>query len=568
MKGAVKLISALMLVCLGFFMLSGSISAKGEIELELKRKSDSIVLTWNGSKKESYTVYKKTGEGKFLKTDKVKGKKYTDKNVKSGEKYTYCVKKSKKVKSEYESMLFLAPAVMKKPSVSNAGISLKWNSVNGAEVYVVYRKADGGKNKRLGKTSELSFSDSTAEKGVIYTYSVKSAKGKNVSTAATVKVGKLTSPELVSLKKTADGLTLKWKKNEAAKEYLVYRKDYGGNKWKKIGKTESSRLSFEDKTAKDGQRYSYFVKAKAGDSVSLYEGEFLSGTCLKAPEEFRLKADGKKMKLSWDKKEGADKYQIYKKTGDGKWKKLKETEKLTLTDKIKSSKSFVSYKVRAVIGKSKTAFSQTASNRDVDPNKPMVALTYDDGPHPVNTHRILDTLERYGARATFFVVGSRITEYKDCIERQARLGCETANHSFSHVTLSVSKNETVLKEIERTDELIEKYSGRTPVLCRAPGGSVGKAAKLTDRPFIHWSVDTLDWKTLSKSYVVNHIKKTVRDGSIILMHDLYGSTAAASEVIIPWLISEGYQLVTVSELLEAREGEIEGGRIYYNGYAK
>ena len=143
-----------------------------------------------------------------------------------------------------------------------------------------------------------------------------------------------------------------------------------------------------------------------------------------------------------------------------------------------------------------------------------------------------------------------------------------ANHSFSHVTLSVSKNKTVLEEIEKTDALIEKYSGKAPVLCRAPGGSVGKAAKLADKPFIHWSVDTLDWKTLSKSYVVNHIKKTVRDGSIILMHDLYGSTAAASEVIIPWLISEGYQLVTVSELLEARYGDIEGGRIYYNGYAK
>lgn len=568
MKKALKSMSLLMIICLGFFMLSGVSYAKERINLELKKKADSIVLTWNGSKKESYTVYKKTGDGKFVKTDKVKGKKYTDKKIKSGETYTYCVKKSKKVKSEYESALFLAPAVMKKPSVSNAGITLKWKSVEGAEAYVIYRKADGGKSKRLGKTAELSFLDGTAEKGVIYTYSIKSAKGKNVSTASSVKVGKLLTPGLLSLKKSAQGLTLSWEKNETAKEYLVYRKDFGGNKWKKVGKTDALHLSFEDKTAKDGERYYYFVKAKSGDSVSLYEGVFLSEVCIKAPEGFRLKRDGKKMKLTWEKKEGADKYELYKKTGDGKWKKLKETEKLAFTDKIKSSKSYVSYKVRAVIGKSKTAFSDVVSNRDVDPNKPMVALTYDDGPHPVNTHKILDVLERHGARATFFVVGSRITPYKDCVERQAKLGCETANHSFSHVTLSVSKNKTVLEEIEKTDALIEKYSGKAPVLCRAPGGSVGKAAKLTDKPFIHWSVDTLDWKTLSKSYVVNHIKKTVRDGSIILMHDLYGSTAAASEVIIPWLISEGYQLVTVSELLEARYGDIEGGRIYYNGYVK
>ena len=105
------------------------------------------------------------------------------------------------------------------------------------------------------------------------------------------------------------------------------------------------------------------------------------------------------------------------------------------------------------------------------------------------------------------------------------------------------------------------------MLCRAPGGSVGKAAKLLDRPFIHWSVDTLDWQSRSSSKVVSHIKKTVRDGSIILMHDLYGSTAEASEIIIPWLISQGYQLVTVSEMLEAKGINVEGGKIYYNGYA-
>ncbi len=557
-----------MLICLGFFMLSGMSSAREKINLQLKKKADSIVLVWNGSKKESYTVYKKTGDGKFIKTDKVKGKKYTDKNVKSGETYTYCVKKNKKLKSEYESALYLAPAVMKKTGVSNAGITLKWKTAEGAEAYIVYRKQDGGKNKRLGKTAETFFTDTTAEKGVIYTYSVKSAKNKTTSTAASVKAGKLESPVLTSLERSAEGLTLTWKKNEKAKEYLVYRKDFGGNKWKKVGKTDYLHLAFEDKTAKDGEKYSYFVKAKAGDSVSLYEGEFLSETCMKSPESFALKRDGKKMKLTWDKKEGAEKYQIYKKTGDGKWKKLKETDKLSFTDKIKNSKTFVSYKVRAVVGKSKTAFSPVVSNRDVDPKRPMVALTYDDGPHPVNTHRILDALEKHGARATFFVVGSRITPYKDCLERQAKLGCEIANHSFSHVTLSVSKDKTVLEEIKNTDNLIEKYSGQTPVLCRAPGGSVGKAASLLDRPFIHWSVDTLDWQSRSASKVVSHIKRTVRDGSIILMHDLYGSTAEASEVIIPWLISEGYQLVTVSEMLEARGQDIEGGIIYYNGYAK
>ncbi len=568
MKKAFKHISFFILICLGAFILSCTVSAKEKIDLQLKKKADSIVLLWDADKKESYTVYKKTGTGKFVKTDKVKGNKYTDKNIKSGETYTYCVKKSKKIKSEYKSALYLAPVKFNKSSVSNAGITLKWKAADGAEAYIVYRKENGGKNKRLIKTKETSYTDTTSEKGVIYTYTVKAAKDNTKGTGVNVKVGRLDSPALSSLKKSSYGLTLTWKENGQAKEYLIYRKNYGGNKWKKVGKADSSQLSFEDKTAKDGEKYSYFVKAKAGDSVSVYEGESLSATCMKSPEAFTLKKDGKKIKLTWNKKDGAEKYQVYKKTADGKWKKFKETEKLTLTDKIKSSKTFVSYKVRAVTGKSKTAFSPVVSNRDVDVTKPMVALTYDDGPHPVVTHRILDVLERYGARATFFVVGSRITPYKDCLERQAKLGCEIANHSYSHTTLSVSKDKTVLEEIEKTDSLIKKYSGQTSALCRAPGGSVGKAPQITDRPFIQWSVDTLDWKTLSSSYVVKHIKQTVRDGSIILMHDLYGSTASASETIIPWLISEGYQLVTVSELLEARYGGAKGGRVYYNGYAK
>ncbi len=568
MKRLVKLMSFFMLICLGAVMLSGMSSAQGKINLQLKKKADSIVLQWDGSKKETYSVYKKTEKGKFAVIDKVEGKKYTDKNVKSGETYTYYVKlkENKKVKSEHKSAVYLAPPVMKKSAVSNAGITLKWKRTEGAEAYAVYRKAEGEKNKRLICTDKTSFTDTTAEKGIIYTYTVKSVKGKAVSISAKVKVGRLNAPELASLKRSGEGLVLTWKKSEVADNYVIYRKNYDSNKWRKVGKVNSTQLSFEDKTAANGEKYSYFVKATAGDSAGIYEGKSLSATCIKAPAGFTLKRDGKKIKLSWDKKEGATKYQIYKKTGDGKWKKLKESKKASCTDTLKNTKIFVSYKVRAVTEKGKSAFSSVRSNRDVDPSKPMVALTYDDGPHPVNTHRILDVLEKHGARATFFVVGERISAYKDCLERQNDLGCEVANHSFSHASLSSNSDKKVLEEIEKTDNLIKKYSGQTPVLCRAPGGSVGKAAKLTDRPFIHWSVDTLDWSSRSSSKVVSHIKKNVRDGSIILMHDLYSSTAAASEIIIPWLIAEGYQLVTVSEMLEAKGIGIKGGKIYYNAY--
>lgn len=568
MKRTVKIMSVLVIMCLSLFMLSGVSSAKEKINLQLKKKADSIVLVWNGSKKESYTVYKKTGDGKFIKSDKVKGKKYTDKNVESGETYTYYIRKNKKLKSEHKSTVYLAPVKIKKPGINNAGITLKWKASEGAEAYIVYRKQEGGKNKRLKKTEDCFFTDTAAERGVVYTYSVKSAKNKSTSTAVSVKAGKLASPELSSLKKSSAGLILSWKENDQAEEYLVYRKASDSKKWKKIGKTDSSQLTFEDKSAKDGEKYSYFIKAKAGYSVSLYEGKSLSATCMKPPESFTLKKDGKKMKLTWNKKEGADKYEVYKKTGDGKWKKLKVTDKLTLTDKLKTHKNLVTYKVRAVFGKRKTAFSPVVSNRYVDPKKPMVALTYDDGPDCAVTHRILDVVEKYGARVTFFVVGKNIEENKDCLKRQNALGCEIGNHSYTHTSFGISSAAKIKEEISATDTLIKKYSGQKNVLVRAPYGTHGKAPQITGRSFVFWSVDTLDWKTLSSSYVVNHIKENVRDGSIILMHDLYQSTAAASEIIIPWLISEGYQLVTVSELLEARRNGVKGGCIYYNGYAK
>lgn len=569
MKKSLKLFYVFMLVCFSAVLLSVTAFAENEINLQLKKKADSIILQWNGNKKETYSVYKKAGKGKFSVVGKVKGKKYTDKSLVGGEKYTYCVKltKSKKIKSAQKTVVYLPAPVMRSAQISDAGIKVRWKITEGAEAYTVYRKAAGGKSVFIGKTEKTELTDNTAVTGTVYTYTVRSVRDKNKSTASSVQAGILASPVLKALERSPDGMLLSWEKTSGAQSYTVYRRVSEKDKWKKAGTVGSDCLIFEDKAAEDGVNYSYYVKAKAKNCSSLYENKFLSGLCIKAPEDFSVKKDGKKMKLTWEKKNDAEKYEIYKKTDNGKWKKLKETKDNFYTDTVKNTKKLFSYKVRAVTEKGKSAFSVVETNRSVDPSRPMVALTYDDGPHPVNTHRILDALEKHGARATFFVVGSRIADYSDCLKRQNKLGCEIANHSFSHASLGYNTDKKIREEVEKTDRLIEKYSGQKPVLVRAPGGSTGKGPKVTDKPFIQWSVDTLDWKTLSSSYVVNHIKNTVRDGSIILMHDLYGSTAAASEIIIPWLISQGYQLVTVSEMLEARGIKIEGGRVYYNAYA-
>lgn len=201
----------------------------------------------------------------------------------------------------------------------------------------------------------------------------------------------------------------------------------------------------------------------------------------------------------------------------------------------------------------------------IDPTRPMVAITYDDGPHRTYTNRILDTLEKYGAYATFFELGERAVNCPDVLKREVELGCEVANHSYDHPNLANLSASGVSGQISRTNDIIYNACGIRPTLVRPPYGSLSATAKNNlGAPAILWSIDTLDWKYRDASYVTSVIKSQVRDGSVILMHSLYSSTASATEIIVPWLLSQGYQLVTVSQLAEARGVNLENGKIYYS----
>lgn len=201
--------------------------------------------------------------------------------------------------------------------------------------------------------------------------------------------------------------------------------------------------------------------------------------------------------------------------------------------------------------------------RRIDPNKPMVALTYDDGPHRTYTNRILDTLEKYNSAATFFELGERAVNCADVIKREVELGCEVANHSYSHPNLATLSAGGVSSQISRTNDVIYNACGIRPKLVRPPYGSNNSTVRNNaGAPIILWSIDTLDWKYRNASYVTSVIKSNVTDGSVILMHSLYDSTATATEIIVPWLLSQGYQLVTVSELAEARGIKMQNGKVY------
>ena len=201
--------------------------------------------------------------------------------------------------------------------------------------------------------------------------------------------------------------------------------------------------------------------------------------------------------------------------------------------------------------------------RNIDLYKPMVALTYDDGPS-IHTWAILDVLAQHGGVATFFVVGQQIPGNSAAVKRAVELGCEIGNHTYSHQRLTGLGTAGIQNQIWITNYAVQNAAGVCPVVMRPPGGGYDSTVRNTvGMPIILWSIDTLDWKTRNaastQAAVLNHVK----DGDIVLMHDLYSQTADASRVIIPQLQSRGYQLVTVSELADCR-GPIYGGGVYHS----
>ena len=200
----------------------------------------------------------------------------------------------------------------------------------------------------------------------------------------------------------------------------------------------------------------------------------------------------------------------------------------------------------------------------VDPSKPMIALTFDDGPSGA-TSRILDALEANGGRATFFMVGNRMRSYPSVINRMVALGCEPASHTWDHSYLTKLSEGQILSNLNQVDDTLQSIAGVRTVIVRPPGGFINDASKaaLAKRgtPAVLWSIDTLDWKTRNAQKTIDTVLSNVKDGDIILMHDLYETSADAAAVLIPELKNRGYQLVTVSELASYRGG-MQPGHTY------
>lgn len=201
---------------------------------------------------------------------------------------------------------------------------------------------------------------------------------------------------------------------------------------------------------------------------------------------------------------------------------------------------------------------------DLDPNKPMVALTFDDGPHAENTEIILDVLKQYNSRATFFVVGYNAEANTDVLKKISDSGCQIGNHTKDHSNLTELTDDEIKEEADYVDNIVKNATGSPTTALRPPYGAYSEKVQqiLNKTPLIFWNVDTQDWADLDKDKTTKSVMNQVYDGSIILMHDIHSSTAEAIKEIVPKLISEGYQLVTVEELLYYKELNIKGGETY------
>jgi len=196
----------------------------------------------------------------------------------------------------------------------------------------------------------------------------------------------------------------------------------------------------------------------------------------------------------------------------------------------------------------KQKYTYKEINKILNPNKKTIAITFDDGPSKY-TKLIVDLLKEYNSNATFFVLGNKVEIYKDTLKYLLDNGNEIGNHSYNHKCLTSLTTEELLDQINKTQSILQENLNYTPTLIRPTYGLVNKNVKEnTNLDIILWNIDTLDWKYKNSKKISQNSLNKIKDGSIILMHDTYEYTYNALKLMLPKLIEEDYQLVTVTEL--------------------
>lgn len=179
-----------------------------------------------------------------------------------------------------------------------------------------------------------------------------------------------------------------------------------------------------------------------------------------------------------------------------------------------------------------------------------IALTFDDGPHEIYTPRLLDGLKERGVRASFFLVGQNIDGKEDIVLRMQEEGHLIGNHTYSHIQLTRKNRETFKEELVKTNEVIKEITGEDVLYVRPPYGTWDKSLEEELNMFpVLWTIDPLDWCSKNASCVAGRILQKADENEIILMHDYYDTSVTAALKVVDELLEQGYEFVTVEEIL-------------------
>ena len=206
------------------------------------------------------------------------------------------------------------------------------------------------------------------------------------------------------------------------------------------------------------------------------------------------------------------------------------------------------------------------NNRDLKEfsNKKLIAFTFDDGPSYIGTNKLLDNLDKYNARVTFFVLGSRVNNYKDTLTKAYKMGNTIGSHTYSHSNLLKLDNYSVMDEIKKTNEAIKNITGSETIYLRPPYGNINSDIKnISNMYTILWDLDTEDWKYKDKDRIADYIVSNAHDGAIVLLHDLYETSVDGALLAMERLEKEGYAFVTIDEMIKIKDIQLDINKNYY-----
>ncbi len=532
-----------------------------------------ISLKWTASQGAlGYGVFRQTdGSGKWELVGKTAQNvtSLVDTKVSTSESYTYLVRGyASKFLSAVSNVVgtdFVSSPKITRLESGEQGVLISWDKVSGSQYYLLYRKTSEDKKWNviaLFDGEHDVYVDKTVKQGLLASYLLRAVdeNGKLGSYDKGTLIRHMSKPVFTSAASASNGVKLTWTKVEGCENYAIFRREIGAAEkdWKFIGKLKGQdSVVAVDKKVINGTTYAYAVRAMWGEKFSAYDTEGVTVRYIQAPTQLSLEVDTANGNvLKWKGNEKVSHYYVYRKPSQGKWQIIGETTETYFGDTKANSAENYSYTVRGYI--SSTCYSgageiQTTRPDHIDPTKPMIALTFDDGPGYESTLRILDTLEAYNAKATFFVLGELVEENYEVVQRAYQMGCEIGNHTYSHLNLlyEADSNDEIISQINMTDKVLKKYIGTESKVVRAVGGDTDENVRATvGKPLFYWSVDTRDWESRDSAQIIPIVQQNAYDGAIVLMHDIYDSTAEASEYLIPYLVNQGYQLVTVSELMK------------------